>query len=369
MKVEQYNEKTQKDKEEILKIAKQKSMGFPWLAEAYADYFALKDGELEKYLKDKKYPAYTASASVKIIKNEKRELIKTNKIITYKLNYFEKLFPWLLELIAENEDEEIPVRIDDDGTIDNVDNNEDRVKNFLTSEEYKSLPSVEKNQKALDRYLENRNKSKWAIGRDYEMYVGYLYEQKGYSIEYKGIVDGFDDLGRDIIATKDDEVCIIQCKYWARYKEIHEKHIFQLFGTTMEYWINNYRATRERFNLFTQNLRNNKKSKNFEQFARFLNENKLRPIFFTSTNLSDKAKEMANALNVEVMENEPIGKFPRIKCNTNYDEFGSNTKIYHLPMDQQYDRTIITKSKGEFYAFTVKEAEDAGFRRAFKHRF
>lgn len=38
-------------------------------------------------------------------------------------------------------------------------------------------------------------------------------------------------------------------------------------------------------------------------------------------------------------------------------------------MDQQYDRTIITKSKGEFYAFTVKEAEDAGFRRAFKHRF
>ena len=369
LKVEQYNEKTQKDKEEILKIAKQKSMGFPWLAEAYADYFALKDGELEKYLKDKKYPAYTASANVKIIKNEKRELTKTNKIITYKLNYFEKLFPWLLELIAENEDEEIPVRIDDDDTVDNVDNNEDRVKNFLTSEEYKSLPSVEKNQKALDRYLENRNKSKWAIGRDYEMYVGYLYEQKGYSIEYKGIVDGFDDLGRDIIATKDDEVCIIQCKYWARHKEIHEKHIFQLFGTTMEYWINNYRATRERFNLFTQNLRNNKKSKNFEQFARFLNENKLRPIFFTSTNLSDKAKEMANALNVEVMENEPIGKFPRIKCNTNYDEFGSNTKIYHLPMDQQYDRTIITKSKGEFYAFTVKEAEDAGFRRAFKHRF
>jgi len=105
LKVEQYNEKTQKDKEEILKIAKQKSMGFPWLAEAYADYFALKDGELEKYLKDKKYPAYTASANVKIIKNEKRELTKTNKIITYKLNYFEKLFPWLLELIAENEDE------------------------------------------------------------------------------------------------------------------------------------------------------------------------------------------------------------------------------------------------------------------------
>jgi hypothetical protein len=38
-------------------------------------------------------------------------------------------------------------------------------------------------------------------------------------------------------------------------------------------------------------------------------------------------------------------------------------------MDQQYDQTIIGNRIGEFYAFTVKEAEDAGFRRAFKHKF
>lgn len=349
--VEKWNEKVKKDKQEIHKIAKQKSMGFPWLAEAYADYFALKDGEIEKYLKYKKHPAYTAAENVKTIKNEKRKLVKENKIISYKINYFEKLFPWLSELIAEDEDEEIPVRIEDEIKDDN---NEDRVKNYLTPEEYKSLPSVERNQMALDRYLRNRYKSKWAIGRDYEMYVGYLYEQKGYSIEYKGIIDGFEDLGRDIIAKKSDEVCIIQCKRWAQYKEIHEKHIFQLFGTTMEYWVKNFR--------------NHKKPKSFEEFAKFLNENKLRPIFFTSTSLSDKAREMANALSVEIIENEPLGEFPRIKCNINNDEFGQ-TKIYHLPMDQQYDRTIIGNRAGEFYAFTVKEAEDAGFRRAFRHRF
>lgn len=261
------------------------------------------------------------------------------------------MFPWLSELIAEDEDEEMPVRIEDDIKDDN---NEDRVKNYLTPEEYKSLPSVERNQMALDRYLRNRYKSKWAIGRDYEMYVGYLYEQKGYSIEYKGIIDGFEDLGRDVIAKKSYEVCIIQCKRWAQYKEIHEKHIFQLFGTTMEYWV--------------ENFRNHKKPKSFEEFAKFLNENKLRPIFFTSTSLSDKAREMANALSVEIIENEPLGEFPRIKCNINNDEFGQ-TKIYHLPMDQQYDKTIIGNRAGEFYAFTVKEAEDAGFRRAFRHRF
>lgn len=346
-----HNEQIKKERADIDKMIKQKSMGFPWLAEAIADYYSLADAQKESYLKRKSHPAYSAAETVRVIKNEKRELLKENRIVRYKINYFEKLFPWLSELIADDEDEYIPVKIDN---MDD-DNNEDRVKDFLTSEEYRSLPSVVRNQRALDRYLESRNKSKWAIGRDYEMYVGWLYEQNGYSIEYKGIIDGFDDLGRDIIAIKGNEVCIIQCKRWARYKEIHEKHIFQLFGTTMEYWIKNFK--------------NNKNLKSFEDFAQFLNEGKLRPIFFTSINLSDKAKEMANALSVEVRENEPMGEFPRIKCNTNYDEFGSGTKIYHLPMDQQYDRTIVTKSKGEFYAFTVQEAEDAGFRRAFKHRF
>lgn len=352
LKADNWNKKIQQDKEEVKKIAKQKSMGFPWLAGAYADYFALKDGKLEKYLKYKNHPARTTAENVRVIKNEKRELVKQNKIISYKIAYFEKLFPWLSELIAEDEDEEMPVRIDDDAR-DNC--NEDRVRDYLTAEEYRSLPSIERNQMALDRYLRSRNKTKWTIGRDYEMYTGYLYEQKGYSIEYKGIIDGFDDLGRDVIAMKGDEVCVIQCKHWAQYKEIHEKHIFQLFGTTMEYWIENFRDYR--------------RPKSFEEFAKFLNENKLRPIFFTSTSLSDKAKEMAKALSVEIIENEPLGKFPRIKCNINTDEFGSRTKIYHLPMDQQYDRTIIGNRPGEFYAFTVKEAEDAGFRRAFKHRF
>ena len=349
--LKKWEEKVENDKKEIIKIAKQKSMGFPWLAEAYADYFTLKDGEIEKYLKNKSHPAYTAAENVKIIKNEKRELVKENKIISYKINYFEKLFPWLSELIAEDEDEEMPVRIEDDSKNDE---NEDRVKNYLTPEEYKSLPSVERNQMALDSYLKNRNKSKWAIGRDYEMYVGYLYTQKGYSIEYKGIIDGFEDLGRDIIAKKHNEVCIIQCKCWAQHKKIHEKHIFQLFGTTMEYWIKN----------FIENI----KPKSFEEFSKFLNEKRLRPIFYTSTRLSEKAKEMANALSVEIIENKPLGEFPRIKCNINNDGFGQS-KIYHLPMDQQYDRTIIGNRSGEFHAYTVREAENAGFRRAFRHRF
>lgn len=336
--------------EHIEKITRQRSMGFPWLAEAFADYFALRDGQLEKYLTYKSHPAYAAAEAVRQIKGEKRELVKENKILTYKISYFMKLFPWLEDLIAIDEDEYIPVEVGP--TVDEGEA-EDSVKKLLTQEEYRALPSIERNQLALDRYLKSRNKSKWAIGRDYEMYVGYLYERDGYSVEYKGIIDGFEDLGRDIIAQKGNETCIIQCKHWAQYKDIHEKHIFQLFGTTMEYWIKHFGGKRHTFN----------------EFSKLLNEHGLRPIFFTSTTLSDKAKEMATALNIEVVENHPLGEFPRIKCNLNHDESGKWTKIYHLPMDQQYDRTMVGNREGEFYAFNVKEAEDRGFRRAFKHRY
>ena len=55
-----------------------------------------------------------------------------------------------------------------------------------------------------------------------------------------------------------------------------------------------------------------------------------------------------------------MGNFPRIKCNVN-----NNEKIYHLPFDQQYDRTKI-ENHNEFYAYTVKESVDAGFRRALR---
>ncbi|WP_156782111.1 hypothetical protein [Acidihalobacter aeolianus] len=63
--------KLENDKKEIEVVARQKSMGFPWLAEAYGDYFALKDDELEKYLRRKKHPAHSAADNVKMFEGVK----------------------------------------------------------------------------------------------------------------------------------------------------------------------------------------------------------------------------------------------------------------------------------------------------------
>lgn len=55
-------------------------------------------------------------------------------------------------------------------------------------------------------------------------------------------------------------------------------------------------------------------------------------------------------------------KYPCIKCNISTD----GEKIYHLPFDQQYDKTKININKGEFYCEKIEEAEKRGFRRAYK---
>ena len=73
---------------------------------------------------------------------------------------------------------------------------------------------------------------------------------------------------------------------------------------------------------------------------------------------------IADTLDIEV-KYVSMGEFPRIKCNIGKTDNGIPVKIYHLPFDQQYDKTQIVH-KGEFFAMTVQEAENAGFRRAHK---
>lgn len=87
-------------------------------------------------------------------------------------------------------------------------------------------------------------------------------------------------------------------------------------------------------------------------------------VLITNIQLSPMAKKMAKYLGIKFKENIEVDDYPCIKCNIGRDMYGE-TKIYHLPFDQQYDSTKISK-KGEFYAMTVAEAEEAGFRRAFK---
>lgn len=315
----------------------ERSHGFPTLAKAFGDYLALRDDQIAAWLRSKSHPALRASDVVQEMKSERRTLAQRCKVLEYMLLYYEELFPALADYRELDNPEEIKDQ--------RADSEEDPAKNWLSAEDYDRLPRAQKLQLALDRYWK-RPKSSWQLGRDYERYVGYQHEKDGYEVVYQGIIKGLEDCGRDLICSKAGVTVIVQCKYWARGKVVREKHINQLFGTCVEFWIQQKKGNVSQMELVPE----------------VLQSQRIIPSFVTSTTLSDTAKAFAKALGIHVVENFSLEPYPCIKCNVSRV---TGERIYHLPFDQQYDSTVVEKERNECYVETVAEAESRGFRRAF----
>ncbi len=314
-----------------------------YFSELIADYRQYLNLQISENLKNKDRPALKASEEVRELSKKHRDLEKDFHILTYQLDMYEKVFPWITEFkeFSLNEIKEIRNEKQE------VKSERQHLSSYLSPDEYNKLSHIEKYQLALDRY-KKKEKSNWQIGIEFERYIGYLYETKGYKVTYYGAKKGLEDLGRDLIVSKGNDIVVIQCKNWSKDKTIHEKHIFQLFGT-----------------MFALNV---EKSKNNNKIV-FENEtiefNNISGEFITTTKLSDTSRLYADRLNIKVQENVDFNKnYPCIKCNIGKD----GEKIYHLPFDQQYDNIVIDASKGECYTNTVQEAEDLGFRHAFRWR-
>jgi hypothetical protein len=308
--------------------------GRGWLAKFVADADRALDEAIAHKLLVKKRPAMKASEEVAEARAERRAYKERVKFLEYQLLSFKEYFPFLEEYEDLILDEAVELRGTDALEILEA---SDPVLRFVPKVDYDRLPASERNQMALDRYLAS-GLSKAQIGRMYERYLGYLYEQKGWNVEYQGIFKGYEDLGRDLICTKGNQVQIVQAKCWSAEKVIREKHIFQLFGTSQMYLLNHCNDA--------------------------LFDLQLKAVLMTTTSLSEVAQKAADWLKVEVRQNVRLDKtYPLIKCNVN-----GSSKIYHLPFDQQYDRTKIVAERGECYVRTVAEAEAKGFRRAFRYR-
>ena len=326
-----------KEKEDIRQIIVDAELGdTKYLQNLIADYYSLKDEWLVDGFLRKPNPIKikTADELKAKINGELREHRLINKKFIYFYDYAIEVYPELKEfspyelLVEEKEIEEIYQNISEQEYY------------RLSDEEYAKVEPAEKNQKRLDAYW-TRKKSKWTIGKDYERYIGYLYEQKGYKVRYQGIVDGYYDRGIDLVCKKNFEIILIQCKRWAGFKNINENVVCQLYGTGIKYMLDNKLYNKKEQNLFTP-------------------ETEIKMMFYvTSDNLTPTAKEFAQKLGIEIIVKQ-MDRYPIIKCNIN-----NENRIYHLPFDQQYDKTKIEK-QGEFYAMTVKEAEDKGFRRAYR---
>lgn len=310
---------------------------------------ALRDDEVKKVFWGKRL-AFEEERYTTIKQNWKEQKLLYKELL-YKVEFLTSIFPELKQYISD--ESELLELGEANLNLDQARSSYDRVLDYIEDREYKALSITERNQLALNKWL--KNLPKYWIGRIYEMYVGQEIKKHNTfkptdKIDMYGIRTGMQDLGRDIIYYSEYATYIIQCKCWAMSKEIHEKVMCQTLGTAVEYKI----AREDDF-----------KHCLFEELYTPID---VVPVVVTPTQLSETAQRFAKHLKVKVITTHiPIEKIkymvPLIKCNIN-----NGNKIYHLPFDQQYHRTIIDETKGEFYAMTVKEAEEKGFRRAFRHR-
>lgn len=315
---------------EMIAMMKSDTIIFPSVSERLLDLYKLFDEYIENRLSDR---AFKAKEEVSKARACARKWKSDYFFVKTRMEVYEAMAPWLESYMDCTLDEVLEAKKEEDAC--NEERNDDNSRRYLTAEEYNNLSEVERNQRALERYWDQRVKRNlWLIGIQYERYVGYLYEKEGYNVVYHGAIRGVEDLGVDLIATKGKITRVIQCKRYSEIKKIpvRENAIAQIYGAAKVY-----------------------------QFEKGLK--KVIPMMVTSYELSDEARKFAAALGVEVKEKLKLAMYPCIKCNINRV---SGERIYHLPFDQQYDTVVIEKDKGELYAETVQEAHLRGFRRAYR---
>ena len=287
-------------------------------------------------LRTKKHPARKAADEVRIARTEARQTKQALRLALNRVDLYESLAPWLSEYTELTVGELIDAMREEKEARVSAERGEDPVTRYVPKTEWKKLSPCERNQLALDRHCDpKRKRTPWAAGIQYERYVGYVYEQSGFAVEYRGALRGHEDLGIDLVCEDDASVLIVQCKRLSLEKQVpvRENAVAQIFGSA--------------------------------EFHRMCSgtAKRVRPVLVTTYQLSDEARRFAEHLKVAVKEFLELKPYPIIKCNISQVD---GEKIYHLPIDQQYDNVIVGDKEGEFYASTVKEAENAGFRRAFR---
>ncbi len=282
----------------------------------------------------KSRPAHKAAQEVRASRSEARQSKRELNLTLNRLALYESLAPWLAEYTELTVDELIEALREEAAA---EASEEDPVSRYVPKAEWSKLTVSQRNQLALDRYCDpKRKRTPWAAGIQYERFIGFTYEKAGCKVEYRGAVAGKEDLGVDLVCENATQIQVVQCKRLSVVKElpVRENTIAQIYGSA------------EYYRMVTGTSK------------------PVIPVLITTYQLSDEARRFARHLKVNFKEQFALQTYPMIKCNI----APNGERIYHLPMDQQYDKVIVGNVPGELYAATVQEAERAGFRRAFRWR-
>ena len=196
-------------------------------------------------------------------------------------------------------------------------------------------------QNRLDAWLTKveaaRASDKWKYGRDYERFIGYLFERKGYYVVYNGALEGKADGGIDLIACKDGLIHLIQCKRWRNLIGAEE----------IEKFANAVDRFERRRSMYESKLPNG------------YSKCKVMPMFYATNGYAEEAFDVAewSGICLKMQPFSSIREYPSVKCVLQNGE-----KVYYLPFDRDFDKGHVGVYRGGCYKFTVFDAQRAGYR-------
>lgn len=266
------------------------------------------------------YAAENALMDLSIERNKlQKDKIKATRAITH-LEQSRKA------LTIKPEEDAPPFMLYKNSRLPTISETEDRKKcrSFVSPYEWSTKGRY---QIALDEW-KHRKKTHPQLGLLFERYVGYCYEAHGYSVRYNGAEQGKEDQGCDLIIQNRDKtkIKIVQCKYWADGKEIHENAVTQLYGSVA-------------------------------LFRAMHPDADASGLLICSCAVSERAKDAIRHFPIlEYVENYPadLQHYPCVKCATGT----GGEQYYYLPFDKYYDSVVADR-----YVATVADAEKSGYRR------
>ena len=180
----------------------------------------------------------------------------------------------------------------------------------------------------------SKNCASLAKGNDnrYALYIGYLYECKGWHVDYTDYEYETNSKKKPdpeewyrLICRKGDKALIIQCRAPVKGELVHLSLMYQLIASTLEYKKDNHTLH-------------------------------VGGMFCTTSSFSDRAKNAAQKFNIFLKENFPFSFFPYVKCKAGIN--GQN--VHYTPYDEEYFHTDLD-SQGDMFCWTEQEAIDLGF--------
>ena len=168
-------------------------------------------------------------------------------------------------------------------------------------------------------------------GRQYERYVGYLFEEKGFAVNYNGLSKGLEDGGIDLVARAPRKIRLVQCKRWRM--PVNVDVVSRLQGAVGRFIYEERRgkpaATRT----------------------------SIRGVIATTGGIEAEALELAAHFGIYVMPRLKYAMYPAIKAQRITSDGGR----FLLPFTQGYDRMRLNQRAGDCFFASIREALANGF--------